>query len=62
MDKEFEGSLDYVRHVIDNEGFDYGMVAMTDFSAVKDERFHKLRVAFLENRRRLCEYLSIPEI
>jgi hypothetical protein len=47
----------YVKNTVDNEGFDYAFVNYSDFKDdVKDEEFHKLRVAYLTARNALAEY------
>ena len=59
MDK---AQMEYVRNVIDNEGFDYGLVHYTDFNdEVEDKTFHALREAYILARSDLREYLGLDE-
>jgi hypothetical protein len=51
----------YVRATIDNEGFDYAFRNYHDFSEVKDEKFHKLRKAYLEAYKDLAEYVEYDD-
>lgn len=51
--------LDYVRDVVENEGFDYAFWGYTDFKNVKDAKFHRLREAFLAARRALTDFIGV---
>jgi hypothetical protein len=51
--------IDYVRAVIDNEGFDYAFRNYTDFvDKVKDEKFHVLRLAYVKAAAELAKYVG----
>jgi hypothetical protein len=51
--------LDYVRGVVDNEGFNYAFRHYTDFvEEVKDEEFHRLRKAYVEAAKALDMYIG----
>jgi hypothetical protein len=50
--------LDYVRATIENEGFDYAFRHYSDFSEVKDARFHRLRKAYEKAANALEEYVG----
>lgn len=51
----------YVADIIDCEGFEYAFVHYSNFDDVKDEEFHKLRLAFIEARKKLQEYIEHNE-
>jgi hypothetical protein len=53
--------IDYVRERVENEGFDYCFRHYSTFDDVKDEEFHKLRVAYVETANKLAEYLNLDE-
>ena len=46
---------------IDHEGFDYCFVHYSDFKNIKDERFHKLRDAFVTARQKLADYIGFED-
>jgi hypothetical protein len=48
-----------VAAAVDNEGFDYAFRHYSDFSEVKDEEFHRLRVAYVEAASQLAEYVDV---
>lgn len=52
--KEFR----YVLETIEQEGFDYAFVNYSDFDEIKDEEFHKIRLAFLAARKALTDYIG----
>jgi hypothetical protein len=52
-------NLNYVRGVVDNEGFDYAFRCYSDFSLVKDEEFHKLRLAYIAAADALSAYAGL---
>lgn len=51
--------MDDVRSRADQEGFDYCFTGYSDFKEIKDEEFHKLRVAYVEAAEKLKKYLGI---
>lgn len=51
-------TLDYVKGVIDNEGFDYAFMDYSEFEDVKDEEFHRLRRAYKLAHRQLMKYIE----
>lgn len=53
--------LDYVRGKIEDEGFQYTFHGLSDFSGIKDEEFHKLRLEYLEASRKLADYLNVKD-
>jgi hypothetical protein len=53
--------VDYVRARIDNEGFDYCFVSYSDFAEIKDEKFHKLRRAYVAAQKALEDYVGTGE-
>lgn len=56
--KEFQ----YVLDTIENEGFEYAFTSYTDFKKeVKDPKFHKLRLAFLNATKNLAEYVGYED-
>lgn len=46
---------------IENEGFDYCFVHYSEFSEIKDKKFHKLRLKYLDARGDLAEYIGIED-
>lgn len=46
---------------VEQEGFDYAFVHYSDFSEVKDEEFHRLRLAFLAARKALVDYVGLED-
>jgi len=50
--------IDYVRETIEQEGFDYAFNDYSDFSIIKDIRFHNLREAYVKAREDLAEYIG----
>lgn len=47
----------YVKNTVDNEGFDHAFVNYSGFKEmVKDDEFHRLRVAYISARNALAEY------
>lgn len=53
--------LDNVRQRIFQEGFDYCFIHYSDFSEIKDEEFHKRRLAYAEAQEALWELLNMDE-
>lgn len=49
---------DYMIATIENEGFHYCFNHYSDFSDIKDERFHELREAYLQSVDIMNEYLE----
>ncbi len=47
-----------INNRIDNEGFDYAFVHYSDFKEIKDETFHKLRLAYIKAAKELEKYLE----
>lgn len=50
--------LDYVRGLIDMEGFDYTFTDMGDFSDIEDEEFHRLHRAYVQAHNALDRYIG----
>lgn len=46
---------------IDSEGFDYTFAHYSRFGEVKDKKFHQLRVAYLQARENLADYIEYEE-
>jgi hypothetical protein len=51
--------MEYVRDHAEQEGFDYCFTRYSDFLDIKDEEFHKLRLAYVSAAEKLKEYLGI---
>ncbi len=49
---------EYILSVIDQEGFDYTFVDYSDFKAIKDKEFHKLRKAYIDAHKALEQYIN----
>lgn len=43
---------------IESEGFEYAFLHYSNFSTIKDERFHELRKAFVKSYEELKSYLE----
>lgn len=52
---------EYVASTVDSEGFDYAFVDYSDFKDIEDEKFHELRKAYIEARKKLAKYIDIDE-
>lgn len=50
---------EYLRDVVECEGFDYAFAHYTAFENVKDEEFHRLRKAYLDARKALIDYTGV---
>lgn len=48
-----------VQDTVENEGFDYTFVHYSNFEEIKDEEFHRLRVAYMKAQRALAELCEI---
>lgn len=48
----------YVNDRIESEGFEYCFLDYSDFSDIKDEKFHELRRAFIKASDELKKYLG----
>lgn len=49
--------VEEIHDLVNNEGFDYCFTNYTDFAHVKNKKFHKLRLEFLDAREALAELL-----
>ena len=49
---------EYVLSKIDNEGFDYTFINYSSFEDIKDEKFHELRMKYVESQKELENYLE----
>ena len=47
-----------VQYRMDNEGIDYCFEHYSSFEEIKDEEFHKLRLEFLENMKKIRKYVE----
>jgi hypothetical protein len=50
-----------IRDTIDNEGFDYGFCNYSSFDEYKDKEFHRLRLAYIDAKNALSEYIGEQE-
>ena len=48
----------YVHSVMENEGFSYCFTDYSYFEDIKDEKFHELRLKYLESAKELEEYVK----
>lgn len=53
-----EDDFEYVRAKMENEGFHYCFRHYSDFEEIKDEKFHELRLAYLEAADALEKYIG----
>lgn len=51
-------NFEIVKNRMVQEGFDYCFKHYSDFSEIKDEEFHKLRIDYLESSKNLEEYIN----
>ena len=58
MTAEDQEQWDYVLNKMDNEGFHYCFKHYSDFSEVKDEKFHELRSEYLKCAELLGDYVK----
>jgi hypothetical protein len=59
--KKLEEDLDNFRSVqyrIDNEGIGYCFEHYSSFEEIEDEKFHKLRLEFLDSMKKIREYVD----
>jgi len=56
-EEEFE-NWQMVQYRMDNEGIDYCFEQYSSFEEIKDEEFHKLRLEFLENLKKIRKYVE----
>ena len=59
--KEFDNEEEYDDFMakLDSEGFDYAMTDYSDWEEIHDEKFHKLRRAYLKARQALLDYIDL---
>lgn len=50
---------DYVRSVIEAEGFDYAFRHYSTFDKINNGPFHKLRRAYVEAAKNLADFLEV---
>lgn len=53
--------MSYVRATVDNEGFDYAFRHYHNFNEIKDDKFHKLRKAYVEAAQALADYTGCDD-
>lgn len=53
---------EYVCDVVSKEGFDYAFIDYSDFDDVHDEKFHALRLAYVEAHRALADYIGLDTL
>lgn len=56
-----EKDKQFVSNVVDAESFDYAFIHYSNFSSIKDKKFHQLREAYCSAREALAEYIRIEE-
>jgi len=52
-------TLQYVRDCCENESFSYAFTDYSNYENVKDKKFHRLRLAYLEAGKALAKYLGV---
>lgn len=57
IEKELE-DFQFVQHKIGDEGFHYCFANYSSFDNIKDENFHKARLAYLEAAKKLENYVN----
>lgn len=53
--------IDTVRGKIENEGFDYCFTGYSDWQDVRDEEFHRLRLAYVNARKAFADFLCVED-
>ncbi len=53
-----DNDFSYVRCKMDNEGFHYCFTKYSDFEEIKDEKFHELRLKFVNAANELEVYIN----
>ena len=48
----------YVLNKIKNEGFHYCFISYSDFSEIDDDKFHELRLKYIEISNKLENYIK----
>lgn len=56
-----EEDLELIQTSVEHEGFDYCFVWKSSFPEIKDEKFHKLREAYVKAQKELAEYCEIED-
>lgn len=51
--------IDYIREIVEQEGFDYAFNSYSDFCEIKDKEFHELRSAYCDAAKALAEYIGV---
>ena len=51
-----------VVRTIEQEGFDYAFDGYTSFEEIKDEKFHKLREAYVKSKQKLELYIDFDTV
>lgn len=51
----------YIAGTVEKEGFESAFVDYSDFKEINDDEFHDKRLAFLEARKALVEYLGLED-
>ena len=49
---------EYMRSKINNEGFHYCFMYYSSFNDIEDEKFHELRLAYIEAVKNLENYIN----
>lgn len=53
---------EYLKRIIDKEGWDYGWTEYSNYVEVEDKHFHKLRLAYLKASEALEEYVGFRDV
>jgi hypothetical protein len=48
---------EFIKEVIENEGFDYAFTQYSSFDEIEDSEFHKLINQYVEAQRKLKNYI-----
>lgn len=51
----------YVVAKVKEEGFDYTFFHYSDFDDIEDDKFHRLRNAYLDARQELADYIGMDK-
>ena len=51
--------INEVRYRIEEEGIDYTFLSYSNYEEIKDEEFHRLRLAFVEATKNLKKYIFL---
>jgi hypothetical protein len=58
MDEIESEDWENLHYRMDNEGFDYCFLNYSNFEEIKDDKFHQLRLKYIETSKELRKYIE----